>query len=599
MISLPRARHVVLGLTLAVVPLVLDVGPAGTTPGPRATTDASPVGLAPGQVQPDPVRSSGGMVVSAHRIASEVGRDVLARGGNAVDAAIATGFALDVVHPTAGNIGGGGFMVIRMPDGRATAFDFREKAPIAAHPEMFLDEDGEYSPEVHHNSHVAVGVPGTVAGFAAAHEAYGGGAPWSELVSPAIGLARDGFEVTPGLAASLARVLPRLEPYPASVAAFSRGGRPYREGDVFRQPDLGRTLERIRDSGRDGFYRGETARLLVAEMERGGGLITREDLERYRAVQREPVRGTYRGYEIISMPPPSSGGTALLEMLNILEGFDLPSMERGSPGWVHLVAEAMRLAYRDRALHLADADFVEVPVDRLTSKEYASELRRGIDPYRAGRSDPADAVIAPESHETTHYSVVDADGMAVSVTYTLEQGYGSKITVPGAGFLLNNEMGDFNARPGLTDATGLIGTEPNLARPEQRMLSSMTPSIVARDGRLVAVVGSPGGRTIINTVLEVVLGIVDHGLSIDEAVAAPRFHHQWLPDRILMERDGVAPETVAALEALGHEVRLVSGQGLAHSIGIDPVTGERIGAPDPREEDAGAAGTEPPGSGGS
>ena len=552
----------------------------GATPPPASVT-----------VQAEgPAHASQGMVVSASAIASEIGAEVLAEGGNAVDAAIATGLALAVTYPTAGNIGGGGFMVIRFPDGRVTALDFREKAPLASHPEMFLDSTGEYSSRIHHSSHVAVGVPGTVAGFALAHEKYGSGA-WARLVDPAATLAMEGFAVPAGLARSLGNALRSFEERsPAALAAYSKDGTPYAEGELLRLPDLGRTLERIRDEGRDGFYRGETARLLAEEMVRGGGLITAEDLARYEAQERTPIQASYRGYDIISMPPPSSGGVALVEMLNILEGYDLAAMGHNSAGYVHHVAEAMRRAYRDRARHLGDTDFVEVPIERLTSKEYATELRASIDPASATESTPEDIALAYESDHTTHYSVVDADGMAVSVTYTLEAGYGSKILVPGAGFLLNTEMGDFNPRAGLTTEGGLVGTDANLVRPEKRMLSSMTPTILARDGELVAVVGSPGGRTIINTVLQVVLNIVDHQMPIQEAVAAGRFHHQWLPDRISAEGDAFPAEALARLEAMGHEVSARGRQGTAHSIMIDPATGAIIGAPDPRDSDAGAAG---------
>jgi gamma-glutamyltranspeptidase/glutathione hydrolase len=511
------------------------------------------------------------MVVSAYPDASEIGSAVLQAGGNAVDAAIATGFALAVTHPSAGNIGGGGFMVIRFPTGEATAIDARERAPLGAHSHMFLDDEGEYSYELHHNSYLAVGVPGTVAGFAKAHASYGR-LSWSRLVEPAVRLARDGFRVTPGLAESLESALPRFQPYPASVAAFSKDGEPYQAGEIFSQPDLARTLERIKQLGRDGFYKGETARLLVEEMRRGGGLITEDDLARYEAKERPPVRGMYRGYEINSMPPPSSGGTILVEMLNILEGYDLAAMGHNSAEYIHLMSEVMRRAYRDRARHLADADFFEVPVERLTSKSYS------------------DVDLPYESPETTHFSVVDADGMAVSVTYTLEYGYGSKITVPGAGFLLNNEMGDFNAHPGVTNTRGLIGTEPNLVRPGQRMLSSMTPTIVARDGKLVAVVGSPGGRTIINTVLQVIINMVDFGMDIRAAVDAPRVHHQWLPDVIRIEERGITDETRRRLEQMGHTLRVAGTQGRSHDIMIDPQTGEILGAPDPRDADGTAVG---------
>jgi gamma-glutamyltranspeptidase/glutathione hydrolase len=529
------------------------------------------------------------MVVSSNTIASEVGAEVLRAGGNAVDAAIATGFALAVVHPTAGNVGGGGFMIIRFPDGTSTALDFREKAPLAAHPEMFLDENGAYSREMHHNSHLAVGVPGTVAGFALAHEKYGSG-EWGRLVDPSVSLAADGFELSEALAGSFEYATRSMENYPASLAKFTKEGEAYVAGDLWTQSDLAGTLGRIRDQGKDGFYRGETARLIAEEMGRGGGMITEEDLALYEAVERVPIKGTFRGYDIIGMPPPSSGGTALVEMLNILEGYDVAAMGHGSVEHIHLLAEAMRRAFRDRAMHMADMDFADPPLEELTSKSYAETLRAGIDLTRASVSDPSDVELPNESLETTHFSVVDGSGMAVSVTYTLEAGYGSKIVVPGAGFLLNNEMGDFNAAPGMTTATGLIGTEPNLARPQQRMLSSMTPTIIARDGELVAVTGSPGGRTIINTVLQVSLNLMEFGMGIQEAVNSPRLHHQWLPDGMRMEEGGMSSETQAALEAMGHTVQVRGRQGTAHSIMIDPETGERVGAPDPRGADAGAAG---------
>ncbi len=547
--------------------------------------------LAPSKIstqQVESVRSQEGMVSSQQWIASQVGADVLSSGGNAVDAAIATGFALAVTHPTAGNIGGGGFMVIRFPNGQSTAIDFREKAPLASHPEMWLDESGEYSSEVHHRSYKAVGVPGTVAGFDKANRLYGVAA-WADLVQPAIDLAGEGFELSESLAGSIARFASR-SPYEATVSAFTKGGAPYQVGESWSQPDLARSLERIRDDRRDGFYQGETASLIAAEMRRGGGLITLEDLSRYQARERATIQGTYRGYDVISMPPPSSGGVAIVTMLNILEAYDLPGMGHNSAEYIHHLAEAMRRAYRDRAQFLADADFSDVPVQRLTSKEHATWLRRNIDSERASVSHPTDVEMPPESPETTHYSVVDADGMAVSVTYTLESGYGSGIVVPGAGFLLNNEMGDFNAGPGLTNESGLIGTAANLARPQQRMLSSMSPSIVARDGALVAVIGTPGGRTIINTTLQLILNMVDFGMSITEAVAATRIHHQWLPDRIRVESNGISAQIQSQLEQMGHIVQVGGRQGSANSIGVDLTTGERIGAPDPRSPDSGARG---------
>lgn len=535
----------------------------------------------------EPVRSTSGMVSSQQWIASQVGADVLAAGGNAVDAAIATGFALAVTHPTAGNIGGGGFMVIRFPNGQSTAIDFREKAPLSSHPEMWL-ENGEYSSEAHHRSYRAVGVPGTVAGFDKAHRLYGD-ADWEDLVNPAVDLASDGFELSGALAASMERFVGRSQ-YDATIAAFSKGGNPYGVGETWRQPDLARSLERIREHRSDGFYRGETARLIAEEMRRGGGIITEEDLDKYEARERSTVTGTYRGYDIIGMPPPSSGGVAIVTALNILEEYDLRAMGHNSAPYIHHVAEAMRRAFRDRAEHLADADFADVPVQRLTSKEHAAWLRRSLDPARASISHPSDVAMAPESPETTHYTVVDEDGMSVSVTYTLESGFGSGIVVTGAGFLLNNEMGDFNAGPGLTNDSGLIGTTPNLARPQQRMLSSMSPSIVAKDGELVAVVGTPGGRTIINTTLQLILNVIDFDMNIQEAVNAARIHHQWLPDRIRIEADGVSPDVIMQLEQMGHTVQVGGRQGSANSIGIDMRTGERLGAPDPRSADSGARG---------
>lgn len=474
-------------------------------------------------------------------------------------------------------------MVIRFPDGRGVAIDFREKGPMRAHPEMFVDGSGAYSAEKHHQSHLAVGVPGTVAGFALAHEKYGSGT-WSELVDPAVTLAEKGFVVTPGLAKSLEETIVRFEKHPPTLSQFTREGKPYRVGDLLVQRDLGRTLARIREGRRAGFYEGETAELFAAEMVRGGGWITKEDLKKYEAVEREPVRGTFRGYEILSMPPPSSGGIAILEMLNILEGYDLKEMGHQSPAYVHHLSEAMRLAFRDRARFAADPAFAEVPVERLTSKEYAGELRREIRSDQVGVSSPEELDEPYESEQTTHYSVVDQNGLAVAVTYTLEEEYGSAMIVPGAGFLMNNEMGDFNAGPGLTNREGLIGTTPNLARPEQRMLSSMSPTILAKDGKLAGVVGSPGGRGIINTVLEIILSRVEFGMSPEEAVNAKRFHQQWLPDEIRMEEGLLGSEGVVMLERMGHRITWRETQGRAHVIFVEE-DGERVGVADRREED--------------
>ena len=536
-----------------------------------------------------PARARRGMVASQNEIASKIGADAIKAGGTAVDAAVATAFALAVVHPTAGNIGGGGFLVYRSRSGDAVAYDFREAAPAKASATMFL-KDGKYSPELHHNSYLAVGVPGTVAGLHLAWKEQGK-LPWKALVEPAVALARDGFPVTEGLARSLKSEMRAFEKYPASMAQFSKNGTPYEPGDILKQPDLARSLERIAAQGAAGFYEGETALALEREMAAHGGLITREDLKNYKAVRRTPVKGTYRGYDIVSMPPPSSGGVALIEMLDVLEGYDLGKMGFGSADAVHFTAEAMKRAYADRAHFLGDPDFNhDMPLPRLMSKEYAAELRKTIAKDHTVKASPTTFEWPHESEETTHISVVDGDRNAVSLTYTLEQGYGVKIVVPGAGFLLNNEMGDFNAAPGLTTAEGLIGTEPNLAAPGKRMLSSMTPTILARDGQLFMVTGSPGGRTIINTVLETILDVVDFGMNAQEAVDAAKFHHQWLPDRISFERNGLSPDTIAELERRGHTLQAGGAQGVAQVIVNDIKAGVLEGGSDRRASDGAAVG---------
>ncbi len=527
-------------------------------------------------------------VVSQDKIASQVGADILQRGGNAVDAAVATAFALAVTHPAAGNIGGGGFLVFRPAQGEAVAYDFREQAPAAAHAKMFL-RDGKYDSDLHHNHHLSVGVPGTVAGLHLAWKEHGR-LPWLELVQPAIQLARDGFMVSAGLARSLKSARPLLAKHPASLAQFTKNGEPYEAGETLRQPELARTLRRIAGAGPAGFYEGPTATLIEKEMQAHGGIITRADLKNYRAVRRTPVRGTYRGCEIISMPPPSSGGVALVEMLNILEGFDLRGSGPNSATNIHLISEAMRRAFADRAQFLGDPDFnPDLPVARLTSKEHATALRKTISSARASVSSPTNFAWPPESKETTHLSVVDSNRNAVALTYTLEESYGSGIVVPGAGFLLNNEMGDFNAAPGLTTTNGLIGTAPNLAAPGQRMLSSMTPTIVIRDGKLLLVTGSPGGRTIINTVLLTILNVVDFEMGAQAAVDAPRFHHQWLPDRILYERGPFSGELLQSMRQRGHVLTESGSQGAAEIIVVNGAGKLETGA-DRRAADSGAAG---------
>jgi gamma-glutamyltranspeptidase/glutathione hydrolase len=535
-----------------------------------------------------PVRAPHAMAVSQNALASEIGRDVLKDGGTAVDAAVAMAFALAVVHPTAGNIGGGGFLLVRKTDGDAAFYDFRETAPARASATMFL-VDGRYDEHVHHDTATSVGVPGTVAGLHLAWKENGRLA-WNRLLSPAIRLAKEGFPVTAELTRSLEKNLFDVKRSAATVEQFTKNGAPYRFGDTLKQPALAATLQRIAASGPAGFYGGETAELIAKEIAKGGGLITKRDLAAYRAKKRQPLRGMYRGYEILSAPPPSSGGTALLEMLNVLEGFDLGKSGFGSAETIHLTAEAMRRAYADRARHLGDPDFnPAMPIESLTSKERAAELRKTISRERASRSSPASFEWPHESPETTHVSVVDEARNAVSMTYTLEDSYGSKIVVEGAGFLLNNEMGDFNAGPGLTDAEGLIGTEPNLAAPGKRMLSSMTPTIVTKDGRLVLVTGSPGGRTIINTVLETILDVADFGMNAREAVDAPRFHHQWLPDEIEHERAGFSPDTLRTLAAKGHALHPVRQQGVAQVIALEK-DGNLAGASDARDPDGAAAG---------
>ena len=462
-------------------------------------------------------------------------------------------------------------------------------APAGANPTMWM-KDGTYDFDIHHNSHRSVGVPGTVAGLYLAHQKLGS-KPWKDLVLPAVALARDGFEVSEGLAASLERMIPEFKKYPASLAQFSKNGVAYKAGEILKQPDLARSLQRIADKGPAGFYEGETAELIEKEMKANGGLITRDDLKKYVAKERAPLKGAYRGYEVIGMPPPSSGGMGIIQMLNVLEGFDLKANGYGSAQNIHLVTEAMRRAFADRAQHLGDPDFNSgIPIAQLISKDYATQLRKTINPNKASVSTPTTFTWPTESQETTHLSVVDGRQNAVSLTYTLEYGYGSRIVVPGAGFLLNNEMGDFNAGPGLTNEQGLIGTPPNQAQVGKRMLSSMSPTIITKDGQLLMVTGSPGGRTIINTVLMTILNVIDFGMNAQEAVDAGRMHHQWLPDRLSVERFGFSADSLAALRAMGHTVSEAGGQGVAEVIVLNPKDNMLDGGVDRRAPDGGAAG---------
>ncbi|MCP9199937.1 gamma-glutamyltransferase [Gramella sp. GC03-9] len=541
-----------------------------------------------------PVPAENGMVVSSHHLASDVGREILKQGGSAVDASVATAFALAVTLPAAGNIGGGGFLIYHGSNGETTSFNFREKAPLAATREMYLGQNGKVKDNSNHEGILSVGVPGTVAGLYKAHQKYGK-LDWKDLVQPAVDLAEKGFQVSQPIA-GFSNMLKRYEnEYPTTAAVFlKKDGSPYKDGDLLIQKDLAETLKRIRDEGPDGFYKGKTADLIANFMKKEGGLIIKEDLLKYEAEELNPVKGNYRGYDIISMPPPSSGGVALIEMLNILEGFDLKKAGHNSAKSLHYLTEAMRRAYADRAQYLGDPDFNSgMPIDELISKQYADQLRKNIQEDRASVSDSAKfnkAHLAYESPETTHLSVLDSEGNAVSLTYTLEQSYGSKIVVEGAGFLLNNEMGDFNAIPGYTDTKGRIGTEPNQIEPEKRMLSSMTPTIVAKDGKPYIIIGTPGGRTIINTVLQVIVNSIDHEMDIALAIESPRMHHQWLPDTSYFEEWGFSPDTERIYQEMGHEIIKRWSQGSAMGIMIDSKENLIFGAADSRSYDGKASG---------
>jgi len=540
--------------------------------------------------------STSGLVISSSAIASQVGASILRKGGNAVDAAVATAFALAVTYPGAGNIGGGGFMVVRLNDGTATTIDYRERAPLRSTQTMYLDSEGNIDRKLTATGYLAPGVPGTVRGLALVHRKFGK-LPWREVVLPAAQLASKGFALDSGLAHSLSHEVEQaMKPYAASVAAYGKAaGGPWQAGDTLVLADLGRTLNAIATQGADVFYTGWIADSIAADMRRNGGLISKQDLAAYRARERAPVRGRYNGYDIVTMPPPSSGGVAMVEMLNILSHFDLAKEGRWSPATLHLMIEAMRRAYVDRARYLGDPDFVRMPLTRLTSASYAAGLAAHIDRAKAtssvelGKDIITSTSVAAESDETTQFSVVDKDGNAVSNTFTLEGGYGSHVVVRGAGFLLNNEMGDFNKKPGETNLQGDIGTRANLIAPGKRMLSSMTPTIVTKHGKLFMVTGSPGGRTIINTVMEVVLNATGFGMNAREAVDAPRLHHQWLPDVAMFERGALPDSTVARLQAMGHSVEQRGRQGDAHTIIFDSKTKTAYGANDHRSSDSKAA----------
>jgi gamma-glutamyltranspeptidase/glutathione hydrolase len=547
--SLYRSPSVVITL-MGLLIACRQPSPAAPAPAAPATEGINPAWPHAGKARVTTGREA--MVVSGSPIASEVGRDILRAGGNATDAAVAVGFALAVVHPEAGNIGGGGFMVFRLTDGSAYALDYREAAPALATPDMYLDRQREPT-ALSDKGHLAAGVPGAVAGLVEAHRRFGR-LPFREVIEPAIRLARDGFILDEYRSRSLDEYRAWLYTFPASRRYFlPDNGQAPAPGSRLVQQDLGRTLEAIRDRGAGGFYAGWVADSIVAEMERGGGLISRADLAAYRALWREPVRISYRGYVIYSMPPASSGGVTLGLILNIMEGYD-PLPPFGSAPLLHREAEAMRRAFTDRNRYLGDPAFVTMPLERLGSKAYAETLRHEIDPRRATPTPPFDPSLR-EGGSTTHYSIVDAEGNAVSCTTTLNDSYGSAVAVSGAGFLLNDEMDDFTTAPGRPNQYGLIQGEANAIRPGKRMLSAMTPSIVLDpSGALFMVVGTPGGPTIITQVYHVISNVIDHRMSLPDAVAAPRMHHQALPDSLRVERDGFQPGVLAALEALGHRI---------------------------------------------
>jgi len=545
-------------------------------------------GAARGPVAATAVVARHGMVVAQERLSAEIGARFLARGGNAIDAAVATGFAMAVTYPRAGNLGGGGFMVIHSAaKNEDVAIDYRETAPAAATPDMFLT-DGKPDAAKSRNSALGIGVPGTVAGLALALDKYGSGKfTLSEILQPAIELARDGFTIADDLADTLPDWQRRMAPWPTSRNVFARAdGSPLQSGDRLVQSDLAATLQAIAAKGPDGFYRGEVADKLARGVRDAGGLITTDDLADYQAVVRPPVRGSYRGYDIVAMPQPSSGGVVLIETLNILEGFALRDLAQGSPPSLHLLIEAMKRAYADRARYLGDPAFVDAPVARLLSKDYATTLRAGIDPARATLA--AQALPQPkEGENTTHYSVADGQGNAVSNTYTLNFPYGVGLVADGTGVLLNNELDDFTAAPGASNAYGLVGFGANLPAPGKRPLSSMSPTIVLKDGKPVLVTGSPGGSRIISAVLQVIVDVIDYRMNVAAAVAAPRLHHQWLPDEVRVEQ-GFPDATLDALRTMGHRIATPLGQTSANSIFID--ADGFHGAPDPRTRGATAAG---------
>lgn len=586
MISLTKRSYAPL------VALLITFAPCTFAPWAADAQDARRSPYQPSHEAARPVFARDGMVVGQEKLATRIGADILARGGNAVDAAVATGFAMAVTYPRAGNIGGGGFMVIHSAEkNESVAIDYRETAPAAATRDMFLGADGKPDNAKSRDQALGIGVPGTVAGLTLALERYGSGKfSLADLLAPAIALARDGFVVADDSADTFASWHPRLSRWPSTVKVLARpDGSPLRDGDKLVQSDLAATLTAIAERGPAGFYEGTVAEKLAAGIREAGGIITADDLKTYRAAIRQPVRGNYRGYDIVSMPLPSSGGTVLMEALNILEGYDLGAMGAGSADTLHLLAEALKRGYADRARYLGDPAFVNAPLTKLLDKDYAKQMRASIAMDRATpATELAAAPPAPrEGRNTTHYSVIDRHGNAVSNTYTLNFSYGVGLIADGTGVLLNNELDDFTAAPGASNAFGLVGYEANLPGPGKRPLSSMTPTIVLKDNKPILITGSPGGSRIISAVLQVIVNVIDHKMNAASAVAAPRLHHQWMPDQLLHER-GFSDEVIAALKAKGHNVSDRLGQTSANSIAV---TTEGIaGAPDPRTRGAEAAG---------
>ena len=531
----------------------------------------------------EPVKAAHGMVVSANGIATNVGVEILEKGGNAVDAAVAVGFALSVTYPAAGNIGGGGFMVIHLKNGKDVTIDYREKAPIKAFRNMFINRSGQFDPALSQKGTTSAGVPGSVAGMIYALQKYGT-MKLAEVIQPAINLAEKGFILDRYTANSFKENLKYFKEYPASFKKFTNNGHPYKQGEIFKQPELAKTLEAIKENGRDGFYKGWVADLFLKKIKKLGGYITQEDMDKYNPVEREPVTGIYRGYKIVSMPPPSSGGIALIELLNILENYHFKPEEWGSGDYIHELVEAMKYVYADRTAYLGDPDFVKVPEKELLSKKYAGYIFNKI----TDKATPASEIKADglsqyhESNETTHYSVYDSSGNAVSTTTTINSSYGSKIVVDGAGFLLNNEMDDFSAKPGVPNQFGLYGSEANSIQPQKRMLSSMTPTIVLKNGKPYIIIGSPGGSTIITVVLQVIINCIDFNMNIQQAIDMPRIHNQWLPDRIDFEKNALSENVKNNLVKMGYKIGEMRTLGMAEGILIDSANHLIYGASDPR-----------------